>query len=488
MLWFWLLIVLGGIGAGLLGGALMTLLHFVEHAAWHYPPGGDLMTGFSTSSARWRVVVLAGAGIWVGLGGLILRRAFGKGSEANAAVWFRSGRLPPVSTIARGIVSIVAVGLGMSLGREAAVKQAGGSVASALSSWAKLPAPHQRVLVACGIGAGMAAAYNVPFGGALFALEVLLGTLSLRLVLPAVAMSTIATATSWLMLPTGSVYQIAEPHLSASIVVWSIIAGPLVGLMAAIFIRMIALAGRIRLHGVVAVIAPMLTLTALGVLAIAVPQVLGNGKEVVQLAFDGKISLSLLLMLPLLKAVTTAGCMASGARGGLFTPAMMIGAVIGCLLGTGWGHIWPEADLGLYGLIGAAAMLAGTTLGPVSSIVLMLELTRHGDATMVPMLLAVGGATLTVGWLDGRSIYSARTSAVAVDKDRGPDAVSSADTLPAVMQKLLALAENAKSTRLTVLDDDDQIIGTIGPADVDPARYRPLPANAVSAGDVARSE
>jgi CIC family chloride channel protein len=431
-------------------------------------------------------LLLTTAGVWVGFGGLVLRRFFGAGSEANASVWFRSGRLPPISTIARGVLSIVAVGLGMSLGREAAVKQAGGAVASGLSGWAKLPAPHRRVLVACGIGAGMAAAYNVPFGGAMFALEVLLGTLSIRLVLPALAMSTIATAVSWMMLPTGPVYLIQTTHLSGSVVVWSILAGPIIGMAAAIFIRMIAWAGRIRLHGASAVIVPILTLSALGGVAILVPQVLGNGKEVVQLAFDGKIGLTLLLVLPVLKAITTAGCMAGGARGGLFTPTMTIGAVIGCLLGTVWSRVWPGANLGLYGLIGAAAMLGGATQGPVSSIVLMLELTRHGDATMVPMLFAVGGATLMASWLDDRSLYSARTSAAAVNSDHGPNAVSSADTLPAVMQKLLALPETRGGLRLTVLDDDDHVVGTIGRDDVEPSRFRPLPPTAVTAGDLSR--
>ncbi len=109
--------------------------------------------------------------------------------------------------------------------------------------------------------------------------------------------------------------------------------------------------------------------------------------------------------------MATAGCLASGARGGLFTPTMTIGAAAGGLLGSGWGRVWPGADLGLCAMVGSGAVLAAATQGPVSAVVLVLELTRHGDATMVPMLLAVGGATLTAGRLDGRSLYSARAAA-----------------------------------------------------------------------------
>ena len=482
MLRFWLLVLGAGVGAGLAGGGLMLLLNGVEHLAWPFAGGGDLLDAFRRASAGRRVLCLTLAGVWVGVGGRVLGRTLGPGGEMNATIWFRSGRVAAASTMARGALSIVAVGLGMSLGREAAVKQTGGAVAAALARWAGVPPPHRRVLVACGVGAGMAAAYNVPLGGALFALEVLLGTLSLRLVLPAVVMSTVAVATSWLLLPTSPIYLVAGTHLTPSVTIWAALAGPAFGLVAAAFVRAIGWAGRVRLSGAAAVVAPVVTLALLGGVSAFVPEVLGNGKEVVQLAFKGQVGLGLLLLLPALKAITTAGCLASGARGGLFTPTMTIGAVAGGLLGYGWGRVWPGADLGLCAMVGSGAVLAAATQGPVSAVVLVLELTRHGDATMVPMLLAVGGATLTAGRLDGRSLYSARSGGVDVTA-HGPDVVSAADTLPAVVQRLLAGAARGTVPSVTVIDDEGRPIGTLGPADVEPAAYRPLPLTAVTAGD-----
>jgi H+/Cl- antiporter ClcA len=91
--------------------------------------------------------------------------------------------------------------MGAALGREAAPKQAGGLIADMLADWTALPDGQRRLLVACGAGAGIAAVYNVPFGGALFALEVLLGTLSLPLVAPALATALVATVVSHLLLP-----------------------------------------------------------------------------------------------------------------------------------------------------------------------------------------------------------------------------------------------------------------------------------------------
>ena len=113
---FWMLVIASGIGAGLAGGGLMLLLHGVEHLAWPFRAGGDLLEAFRRASGGRRVLCLAVAGVWIGLGGWLVRRAFGAGTEVNATIWFRSGRVPLVATVGRAVLSIVAVGLGMSLG------------------------------------------------------------------------------------------------------------------------------------------------------------------------------------------------------------------------------------------------------------------------------------------------------------------------------------------------------------------------------------
>lgn len=413
---FWLLVVIAGVGAGLAGGGLMRLLFATEHMAWPFVANGTLLDAVNRSSPGRRVFVLTLAGIWVGVGAWLLRRIFGPGVDVNSAIWSRGGRIPMVATIFRAILSIVAVGLGISLGREAAVKQSGGAIASGLAQWRGMPLLHRRIFVACGVGAGMAAAYNVPFGGALFALEVLLGSLSLRLVLPAVVMSTTATAVSWLFLPSGPIYAFGAIHFSVGMIVWGLVAGPLLGIIAAIFIKAVGWGGRPRFEGAAAVVAPILTLMLLGVASIAGPQLLGNGKDSVQLAFDGRITLAQSLTVPWLKGMAVVACLACGARGGLFTPTLMIGATAGALLGYAWSLIWPGTDVGVCALVGSGAMLAASTQGPVSSVVMLFELTHHMDTIMAPVLLAVAGATLVSARLDGRSIYSAR----AALPDAGP--------------------------------------------------------------------
>jgi hypothetical protein len=128
----------------------------------------------------------------------------------------------------------------------------------------------------------------------------------------------------------------------------------------------------------------------------------------VQLAFADKFGIGLLLILPGLKLLATAASLGSGASGGLFTPTMTIGALMGGLLGHAWDFIWPGASMGSCAVIGSCAFLAGSSQGPVSALILVLELTRHVDGTMVPMLIAVAGAMLVSRRIESRSIYSIR--------------------------------------------------------------------------------
>lgn len=405
---FWLAVILVGLGAGLAGGVLMQLLHAVEHLAWGYDCG-DLLKGAERASGARHVAMLLVAAIVVGPGGWLLGRTLGQGADVNAAIWRHSGDVPILATLGRAVQSIVAVGFGTSLGREAPIKQAGGTIASGVARWCKFSPERRRVLVACGVGAGMAAAYNVPLGGALFAVEVLLGVTTLELVLPALAASAIATLASWTLLPAEPIYDVPEFPLSASLVVWSILTGPLYGLAAVVLIRLIGWTGRRKKPtGWRGLTAPFAVLGLLGLASIPFPELLGNGKDSVQLAFSDQVSTAQLWLLPGLKLTAIIACLACGARGGLFTPTMMIGALAGSLLGHCWEHVMPGASLGCSAVVGACALLAASSQGPTSAVVMTLELTRHVDPTMVPILLAVSGAMLTVRRIEPHSVYSIR--------------------------------------------------------------------------------
>ena len=250
----------------------------------------------------------------------------------------------------------------------------------------------------------------MPLGGALFALEVLRGELALRFVLPALVTSLIATDVSWGFLPDAPTYVIPAYPGSPSSVAWALVAGPIIGIVSVIYVRGVAWADHHRPKGHWRMVAPMLALTLLGIASIKFPQLLGNGRDVAELAFTGRIAPPLLLMLAMLKPAAILLLLGSGTPGGLFTPSLAFGALLGGVLGHLWSYVWPGMSPGVFAVLGAGAMLASTTQGPISSIVLMMELTGQARASVVPLLLVVATATLVARTIEPRSVYDARLS------------------------------------------------------------------------------
>lgn len=485
---FWSLVPLVGIATGIAAGLLMRLLRLVEQLAWPGIGENFLDRVRSASDAR-RLAIVLGAGVIVALlrwrSG---RSTGGHGAELTQRIWFDAGRIPVIDTAVRAVVSIVIVAMGASLGREAAAKQSGALLASVAARWSGLAPGHRRLLVACATGAGMGAIYNVPFGGALFALEVLLGTLALPLIPPALATSLIATATSWLLLPNEATYSIARFPLSISLMLWALPAGAAIGCLAALYVKLICWADARKPHATLRrLLAPLVVFMTLGALSLPLPAMLGNGKDVVQLALDGMMPIGALLLLVVLRPVATAFCLGSGAPGGLFTPTMTVGAAFGAIAGAGWERLMPTGTHGAYALLGATAMLAASTQGPVSAIVLTLDLTRRIDPLMVPLMLAVASAVLSAAVLERRSIYSGRIHAgrrrahAGDHVDTARQASVSAATRYAELLRLLLRAR--PDARLWVLDEAGNVLGELDGERVRRPRPGDGPLETATAGE-----
>ncbi len=403
---FWVVIILTGAGAGLAGALLMRLLRFTQHLCYSYD-SGDFLRGVQQVSDTRPVMVLFLAGILAATVLYAVKKFLRKPScSVSEAIWTKSGKLPTAWALISSLLSIVTVGMGVSLGREGALKSAGSVVANKLSDWTRMTGAQRQLLVACGVGAGMAAAYNVPLGGALFAAEVLMGSLTLSKVVPAFVASSTGIALSWLLLPNESTYLFPVVDVSSSLILWALLVGPLMGLISLGYVWAIGWAQTHKPKGWQVVVLPIVVFTAVGVVAIQFPEILGNGKNIVQLTFDNKMSASLVCWLIFLRPLAAVLCLRTGTPGGLFTPTMTLGA----LLGDGMGQIWncfaPFNSVSGYALIGSAAFLGAATLGPLSSAALMLELTRRADSLMVPLLIAIAGATITSRRFRAHSIYS----------------------------------------------------------------------------------
>jgi len=165
------------------------------------------------------------------------------------------------------VVSLVGVGLGVSLGREGAPQQFGASIANILCDRLRLPDEQRRLIVACGAGGGMGAAYGVTLGGALYSLEVFRGVLAPRFVLPALFTAIIATATSFLVLPDAITYTVPELSPTQLVIGAALLIGLIMGVAAAGLVRAVAWAERNKPTGPMRLVLPFVATGALGVLS-----------------------------------------------------------------------------------------------------------------------------------------------------------------------------------------------------------------------------
>jgi H+/Cl- antiporter ClcA len=307
-------------------------------------------------------------------------------------------RMPPVSTIVNAGLQVIIVGLGASIGREVAPRELGAAIAGWLSEKARVTSRERRILIACGAGAGLAAVYNVPLGGALFTIEILLAEISFATALPALATAAIATIVAQIVLPSAPLYTMPHLDLTPSLFVWAVLAGPVLGIAALGFVRVVRLAGSIRPRSWWILLVMPAVFTGVGLIAIPFPEVLGNGRALGQTAFSGLVPVALLAVLAVVKVVTTTATIGSGAAGGTLTPSLAIGASLGAALGGLWGLAWPGGPVAAFAFVAAAAFLASTMRAPFTAVVLVIEFTNQGPALLVPTMLCVAGA-VTVSYL-----------------------------------------------------------------------------------------
>jgi len=386
-----------GVLSGLGGMSLALLLHWIQHVAFGYSlhqviGHESFLQGVSADSVWRRLGVLIACGAVAGSGWWALYRYGERLVSIDKALKSPAPYMPMLSTLVHAVLQIVTVAMGSPLGREVAPREVGAVLASWLARRAHLNADDARIMTACGAGAGLAAVYNVPLGGALFVLEVLVGTFNCSVALPALATSSIAAIVASIGLGDTTQYTVPVYAISGSLIGWSIVCGPIIGLAACAFTRWTSMARTHAARGWHLPLATLLNFAVIGLLAGPFPALLGNGRGPAQVGFDGEMGVEIAATLLALKVLITLSTLRSGAMGGLLTPGLSNGALLAITLGGAWNHWFTAVPLGSFAIVGAAAFLATSMRMPLTAIVLLLEFTRVNQAFLVPMLLAVAGS------------------------------------------------------------------------------------------------
>lgn len=390
-----------GIAIGAAAGLLTLMLYQVERFALGYIENAHESGPFNVPAIRRAISVTVGASIAAVIWWLLRTRTTTVPSVKKAV----GGALMPVwQTIVHVLLQIFIVGTGMSIGREVAPRELGAMFGQRFARWVRLGAKDTRMLVAITAAAGLAGVYNAPLAGTFFAVEILLADVTLETVTLAFACSALASWVASLVKGTHVFYLIgkADGLFTPDYMLFALIAGLMLGVAGALFRRGSQWAERNKPSG--AGILWMMPLAGLltGVVAIAVPQVMGNGRATAQLSFSSKADLAVIPVLLLsfvAKAIVTLLTIRSGASGGVLQPGIALGASGGAMLGILWMQMFHTNSIGMYALLGACALLAASQQAPLMAICLVMELADAPINLFVPIGLAVAVSAFTASRL-----------------------------------------------------------------------------------------
>lgn len=286
----WFALAAAGVIGGLVGIVLTELMHFIQHTAYGYGADGAYISfreGVARASEGRRLGVLILCGMLAGGGWWLLKR-FGKPQiEIKAALKQPLQGLPFLTTVFHVLLQIITVGLGSPLGREVAPREMTAAFAFAGGRRLGLDEDEMRLLIACASGAGLAAVYNVPLASTLFILEAMLGVWTQQAVAAALLTSVIATAVARIGLGDVQQYHPANLTVNTSLLWFSAVIGPILGVAAVFFQRTAQKFPFIKRDNIKIIPLAVCMFALIGVISVWFPEILGNGKAGNQLTFGG---------------------------------------------------------------------------------------------------------------------------------------------------------------------------------------------------------
>lgn len=347
--------------------------------------------------------------------------------EARAV---KDGRISLRAGVAAAIVSAVSLGVGGSAGREGPAVHLGATLASFLDRHFDFSLKDRRTLLGCGAAAAVAASFNAPIAGVLFALEVVMGSYALSVFGPIAAASVAAAIVTRMTLGDFPAFRAPDygPVHPIDAVLSSGL-GLICGLVATAFLASLqTMTERVREFadraGLSYVFLPLVGGLAIGLIGAFYPEIFGVGYEAVTKTLAGDYGLQFLLTLLVLKTAATAITLSCRFGGGVFSPGLMIGALAGCAFGVIVNLIAPEATASpsFYAMIGMGAACGAIMGAPISTTLIVFELT--GDyAITISLMVAVALATLLTQTIVGRSFFHWQLARRGYDLSEGPQGV-----------------------------------------------------------------
>ncbi|GHD54420.1 chloride channel protein [Thalassobaculum fulvum] len=465
----------------------------------------ELVASGAREAARWRVVLAPVAGglvvgaiaRWLMPGG----RPQGVANVIEASA-LRAGRMSARQAAGAAAMSAISIGAGASVGREGPAVHLGAALASFVGRPLQLTRSQSRTLLGCGVASAVAASFNAPIAGVFFALEVVVGHYALSALAPIVIASVTGTIVSRIWFGDFPAFRLGDHEIVSFLqfpafallgVVCAVAAIALMRLTEIVELRTSDLPAR-WLH-------PAAAGLAVGVVAVWYPEILGVGYEATDDALKEQYGFQMLVTLAVLKILMTALCLGAGFGGGVFSPSLFIGAMVGGAFGIVASHPFPDLSSGhgAYTLIGMGAV-AGAVLGaPISTILIIFELTGDYRLTIAVMIAVVIASLITRMW-HGPSFFTDQLRRRGLDLQGGHDMAALralrvhdvmrqdhiAVPVDATLDTLRDRLRQAPMNELFVVDADDRLVGTITLAELGEAAFDHSQDADRCAGDLAR--
>ena len=477
---FFTAVCLVGLLGGLAGAVFRWLFQFAVTGFWGRP-GPLVLVALSVPWWARLVVPVMGGALAAALAVLFATRRDDQGGfpDILEVISLGGGTIRLSGALKRAAGSLMTLASGGSVGREGPMGQIAAAIGSRVGRSFRFSEERVRILVAAGIAAGFAAAYNTPIGATLFVLEVIIGSFNMVFFGPAVVAAAISTLVTHFFAGPGPIY--APGARYALVSAWEV--GPylalgfLCGLASVLF--QVAMEKTYRLWDGLRL--PLLARTPLGglcvgALAVFWPYVLGNGYETINLVLAGRLAIGLMAILFVVKMLATTVTLASGGSGGVFTSTMFIGAVLGGVFGVLTHQLAPghTAGSGAYALAGMGGIIAGTTHAPFLAIIMVFELTQN-YGIVLPLMLTSITAYWTARSIRRTSIYTEELQrrgmrwegtaqerllrSLSVRDIMLPDVTLYPADLP--LEKVVDVFQNTRALQLYVGDAEGRLLGIV---------------------------
>jgi len=479
---FLLIAILIGLAAGALAVGFRYLLLLASEFFWNN--SGDLLAAAAT--LPWYQVLLTPVA-----GGLLIAPVIARWApetrgagvpEVIEAVVTREGIIHHRTTFFKTLSTVISIGTGASVGREGPIVHIGSSVGSSIAQLLGFSAEWRRVFLACGAAGGIAATFNAPMAGMLFAAEIILVDFQVSYLSHIAISAVTATVVSHHFL--GHLPTFLVPSF-ALVSYWEIplygLLGVVAGIVSILFIRGVSAVERLHERCRIPIyLRPAVGGLLVGLIALGWPHVLGVGYQSINLVLGARLAVGTMLILVVLKLFATAFSVGSGFSGGIFAPSLVLGALLGGLWGDLATQLFPGLTAGIpaYALVGMGAVVSGATLAPITALFTIFELTYNFDIILPLMTCCI--ASLVVQRFYGHSIYETKLLKKGIRIVRGHDvnllrAMRVGDFMERKFEMLredtrlgemLVRAQESHYPHFLVLNRQDELVGILSMRDI----------------------